>query len=98
CSYCLFSSQGVRASKPVAKYSREGRLCLRAGTKSPSVIFTALLRGIPITSMRLGALRNRVCGVMLDAQNILPADFRQRGKTWNGPLYPIDQKISPGSI
>ena len=28
----LFSSRGARASKPVAKYSREGRLCSRAGT------------------------------------------------------------------
>ena len=88
----LFSSRGARASKPVAKYSREGRLCSRAGTQPPSVIFTAPLKGIPITSMQLGALRNRVCGAMSVAQNILPADFRKRGKAWSGRLHPIDQE------
>ena len=49
-------------------------------------------------SMRLGALRSRVFGVMSDAQSILPADFQKPGKTWNGRFPPIDKKILPGSI
>ena len=61
-----------------------GRLCSRARTKPPSAIFTAPLRGIPIMSMQLGALRSRVFGVMSDDQSILPADFPKPGKTWNG--------------
>jgi hypothetical protein len=54
--------------------------------KPPSAIFTAPLKRTPIMSMRRGAPRSKVFGVMSDAQSILPADFPKPGKPWERAL------------
>jgi hypothetical protein len=76
-----------------------GRQALLEGKNEAALgYFSAPLREIPITCMRLGALRSRVFGVMSDAQSISLADFHKPGKLWNGRLPAIEKKILPGSI
>ena len=75
-----------------------GRQALLEGKRSCLAIFTALLKPIPIMSMRPAVRPDKVFGVMSDGRSISPAGYRKPGKPWNGRLPQIEKKISPGSI
>ena len=76
-----------------------GRQALLKGDNETALgYFYSAAQKDPIMSMRLGAPRSRVSGVMSDDRSISPADFPKPSKPWNGRLPAMGKKISPGSI